>query len=177
MSNPVLVAVISGLASGVATGIASGALTSSIYIRRAQNANAVASGSQAGTGRQVAQVGGGGSAVNVRGRHFTLNAAGERPARLSASVRRSGEPGLPRQVLILRNIGDRSADELVVRAGDGDGRFVAQPDWHSFPHHLSGGQHASVPCRTTGAGYVTMTVQFVDAGSLVGPIYLEAAHE
>lgn len=177
MSSQILVAVLGGVASGLATGLVSGAVASNIYIRRAQNANALAAGSQAATGRQVAQASGGGPAMNIRGKHFSLNAAGERPARLRASVQRSAGPGLPKQVLVLQNVGDRPAAELVVRVGADGGGFVAQPDWHGFPHQLAGGQRASVPCLTAGAGYVTLTVQFTDGGSAVGPTYLEATHE
>jgi hypothetical protein len=173
MSNPILLAVITGLASGAA----SGWLTSSWHIRKTLSARAE-SGGQAQAGNRNLQGSGAAQVASARGRASVsqTTVASERPAQLSATVERSPDPGLPRQVLVLRNIGERPVEELVVAAGPDGGAFLAQPNWAAFPSRLAGGDHAAVPCATTGAGLVKLTARYVADGSLAGPILLEATH-
>lgn len=173
MSNPILLAVITGLASGAA----SGWLTSSWHIRRTLSARA-GSGGQAQAGNRNLQGSGSAHVASARG-HASVSQttiANERQAQLSATVERSPDPGLPRQVLVLRNIGERPVEELVVDATPGGGAFLAQPNWATFPSRLAGGDHAAVPCSTTGAGLVKFTARYVADGLLTGPILLEATH-
>lgn len=173
MSYQILLAVITGLA----TGAASGWLTSSWHVRRTLSAKAESSGqAQAGgrnlQGRDAAQV------ASARGHAsvWQTTVARERPAQLSATVEPSPGPGLPRQVLVLRNIGERPVEELVVAATLDGGAFYAQPNWAAFPSRLAGGDQAAVPCSTSGAGLVKLTARYVSDGSLTGPILLEATH-
>jgi hypothetical protein len=173
MSNPILLAVITGLASGAASGF----LTSSWHIRRTLSARAE-SGGQALAGNRNLQGSGSAQVVSARGHASVSNTtmASERPAQLSATVERSPDPGLPRQVLVLRNIGERPVEELVVDAVPDGGAFLAQPNWATFPSRLAGGDQAAVPCSTTGAGLVKLTARYVESGSPTGPILLEASH-
>jgi hypothetical protein len=77
---------------------------------------------------------------------------------------------------VLRNIGERPAEELIVAAAPDGGAFLAQPNWAAFPSRLAGGDHAAVPCSTTGTGLVKLTGRYVTDGSPTGPILLEATH-
>jgi hypothetical protein len=173
MSNPILLAIITGVASGAA----SGWLTSSWHIRRTLSAKAE-SGGIAQVGNRNLQGSGAAQVVSARGRASVTQTtlAHERPAQLSATVERSPGPGLPGQVLVLRNIGERPVEELVVAAAPDGGAFLAQPNWVTFPSRLAGGEHTAVPCSTTGAGLVKFTARYVADGSATGPILLEASH-
>jgi hypothetical protein len=173
MSNSILLAVITGLA----TGAASGWLTSSWHIRRTVTTQAK-SGGQAQVGNRNLEGSGAAQVASAKGRASILQTtvARERPAQLSATVERSSDPGLPRQVLVLRNLGERPVEELVVAAAPDGGAFLAQPNWATFPSRLAGGDHVAVPCSTTGAGLVKLTAQYVADGALTGPILLEATH-
>jgi hypothetical protein len=173
VSNPILLAAI----TGIATGAASGWLTSSWHIRRTLSAQAK-SGGLAQAGNRNLQGSGAAMVVSARGRASVSQTAvaRERPAQLSATVERSPDPGLPRQVLVLRNIGERPVEELVVTAAPDGGAFIAQPNWATFPSRIAGGDYAAVPCSTTGTGVVKLAATYVDDGSLTGPILLEATH-
>jgi len=172
MSDTIVLAVISGLVSGAA----SGWLTSNLHIRSMRSSRAD-SGSQVASGRgNVVAAGGGQAASAKRGSISQTTIASERPAQLTATVERSPDPGLPRQVLVVRNIGDRPVDDLLVRPTHDGGGFLTQPNWANFPAHLSGGQRVAVLCVTSGAGYVTFQVSYVDGGSATGPILLQATH-
>ncbi len=173
MLNPILLAAITGLASGAA----SGWLTSSWHIRSTHSAKSE-SGSQAAAGRGNVLAGTGGQAASTkRGSISLTTVARERPAQLSATIERSSDPGLPRQVLVLRNIGERPVDSLIVGPTPDGGGFLAQPNWASFPAHLAGAQRASVLCSTSGTGFVTFTATYTDDNSPKGPILLQATHE
>jgi hypothetical protein len=173
MSNPILLAVVTGLASGAA----SGWLTSSWHIRKTLSAHAEVGG-LAQAGNQNLQGTSGALVASARGRASVsqTTVTRERPAQLSATVERSPELGLPRQVLVLRNIGERPVDELIVAAAPDGGAFLVQPNWATFPSRLAGGDHAAVACATTGAGLVKLTARYVADGAQTGPILLEATH-
>jgi hypothetical protein len=173
MSNPILLAVITGLA----TGIASGWLTSSLRIRWSRTATGgsesnIAAGSRNVQGSSGAQV-----AVSRRGPISMTNVARERPAQLSATIESSAGPGFPKQVLVLTNLGERPVEDLIADAAPDGGAFMLQPNWANFPHRLSAGQRAGVSCVTTGAGIVRLTVSYVEDGSPKGPMLLEALHQ
>jgi hypothetical protein len=177
MTGDIIAAVISGIISGAL----SGAAASSIYIRRTHSSSA-GSHSQAvtGMGNQPTQAGGGGQAASSRRGNVTQtihNEAVGRKAQLIAAVTRSIDKGLPKQSLVLRNVGDAPADGLALAPDPSGGGFTAQPNWQAYPKGLGAGQQAGLPCVTSGAGLVTFIVSFIDDGSAQGPIVMEAAHE
>ena len=103
--------------------------------------------------------------------------ANERQAQLSATVERSPDPGLPRQVLVLRNIGERPVEELVVDATmGGGGAFLAQPNWGNLSFPPGWGRSRCSALFDHRCRLVKFTARYVADGLLTGPILLEATH-
>lgn len=168
------------IVGGVVSGAVSGVLTSSLYIRWVHMSSAEAGGpAVVGRGNQTPVASAGSQAASSRRGNINqsiTNMNNERRAQLAATIAPAKGIGLPAQILVLRNVGDAPAEELMAGPAPDHGGFVAQPDWSKLPRRLAGGQSIELPCVTRGAGMVTFIAQFHTDGAAVGPILVEAAH-
>jgi hypothetical protein len=120
-------------------------------------------------------------AASSRGRRSSINQTltnveRERRAQLSAVVTSRTSPGLPKQVLRIRNVGEAAAETLVVGPAPGGGAFTAQPNWAAAPKRIAGGESVDLACVTSGSGLVSFIASFTDRGEEIGPQLIEATH-
>jgi hypothetical protein len=171
--------VISAVITGFVSGLVGGAVTSTLFHIRWTHSSRAEGTAQAvtGKGNQTA-LAGGQAALSRRGNvsQSITNLSSERPAQLTASVVPRMDRGMPRQLLILRNIGDCAAEDLTVAPPPDGGGFLTPPNWAHFPRRLEGEQEAQVACITVGFGLVRLVVTFRQGELSAGPIVLEASH-
>jgi hypothetical protein len=177
MSSELLAAVLSGLVSGLVGGFAA----SSLHIRFSRSSHAQSSG-PAVTGRshQTASATGSSFAAATRKGNITHNVSSvtrERRPQIAARVLRKTGAGLPSQVIVIENLGQAAAEDLVLQPAPDGGGFMVQPNWAAFPQRLPGGQPVEAPCVTTGRGMVAFLATYRDEDQPMGPLLIQATHE